>query len=57
MTYEASLEKSREATRKFMAVQADYRARKIDDAEYLAARAEYEVSEKEFDVAFAKEAA
>jgi hypothetical protein len=55
-TYEAALEESRKAARKFMAVQADYRARKIGDAEYLAARAEYEASEKAFDAAYAKEA-
>ena len=56
-TYEAALEISRQASRKFMAVQALYRAGKMNDADFLAARAEYKVSEAEFDAAFAKEAA
>jgi hypothetical protein len=53
-TYETALEKSREATRRFMAVQNEYRAGRMSDADFLAARAEYKVSEAEFDAAYAK---
>ena len=53
-TYEAALEKSREASRKFMAAQTAYRARQIGDKEFLAAKAEHDVACKEFDVAYAK---
>ena len=52
--YETALEKSREATRKFMAVQNEYRAGRMSDADFLAARAEYKGSEVEFDAAYAK---
>ena len=53
-TYQAALEKSREASRKFMAVQTAYLAGKMSDADFLAAMAEYKVSESEFDAAYAK---
>jgi hypothetical protein len=49
--YDAALVKSLAASKVFRAVQADYRARKIGDAEYLAARAVYLDASKEFDAA------
>lgn len=52
-TYEAALEASRVAYAKFAKVTEAYRAREIDDAEYLAARAEYAEAEKTFDAAYA----
>jgi hypothetical protein len=55
--YAAALEASRVAYRKFDAVRNDYRALKVGDAEFLAAKAEYEESEKAFDAAFAKASA
>lgn len=54
-TYEAALEESRKASREFMAAQIAYRTRKINDAEFLAAKAKYEESEKAFDAAYAAE--
>jgi hypothetical protein len=54
MDYQAALEKSRVAARKFMAIRDEYRAGKMSDADFLAARAEYQVSEVEFDAAYAK---
>ena len=54
MDYQVALEKSREASRKFMAVQTAYRAGKLSDTDFLSARAEYKVSESEFDAAYAK---
>lgn len=55
--YAAALEAARAAARTFAAVTADYRARKIGDAEYLAARAVSKAADEAFDVAFAKAAA
>jgi hypothetical protein len=53
-TYEAALKKSNEASRKFMAVQTEYRAGRMSDADFLAALAEYKASEVEFDAAYAE---
>ena len=55
-TYEAALKKSREATRKYMAIRDEYRAGRMSDKDFLAAMAEYKASEKEFDAAYAKAA-
>ena len=52
--YAAALEAARAAARAFAAVTADYRARKIGDAEYLAARKIAKEADDAFDVAFAK---
>lgn len=56
-TTEASYAESRqaaaEATRIFKKAQDDYRARRIDDAEFLRAKATYDESTKKFDAAFA----
>lgn len=40
----------------FRAAQQAYRSRQINDAEFLAAKAKYDASEKAFDAAYAKEA-
>lgn len=53
--YEAALESAREASQRFARVQQDYRARRIGDEEYLAARADWDHSQVAFDAAFAKE--
>jgi hypothetical protein len=55
-TYEAALEASRKASREFAIVVADYRARKVGDAEFLAAKAKHDEANKVFDAAYAKEA-
>lgn len=47
--YEDALQKANEATKVFRGVQKAYRARKIGDEEYLAARKIYEAAEKEFE--------
>lgn len=49
--YSNALTEVRNATAKFMAITADYRALKIDDATFLAARAEYKAAEAIFDKA------
>ena len=53
--YRKALETAREASIKFSAAQHAYRARLINDAEFLAARAEYVESDKAFDAAYAAE--
>jgi hypothetical protein len=55
--YEAAIKKHNVASTAFRAAQDDYRARRIGDAEYLAARKAFNDASAEFDVAFAKEAA
>ncbi len=50
--YEVARIKAAEASKTFRAVQEAYRAAKLTDAEYLAARAEYDKSTVEFDAAF-----
>ena len=55
-TYEKALEASRKAAREFRAVQTEYRAGRMSDADFLAARAKYNESEKAFDATYAKEA-
>ena len=47
----------RAASRKYSKAAADYRARKTNDAEFLAARAENKAAQLAFDNAFAKETA
>jgi hypothetical protein len=42
---------------KFDAVRSDYRAMKVGDAEFLAAKKEYDAATAVYDEAFAKEAA
>lgn len=41
---------------KFDAVRAAYRARKVDDAEFLISKKEYDAATKVYDAAFAQEA-
>lgn len=55
--YAAALEAHNLAQRKFNAVRDLYRAFKVGDAEFLAARKEYDAATELFDEAFAKEAA
>lgn len=50
--YAAALEAARAAARVYREAQTAYRARKIGDAEYLAARAAWEASDKAFDDAY-----
>lgn len=49
--YAAALEAAQNASAKFRAVQAAYRSRQINDAEYLAGRKAFEASQVAFDVA------
>lgn len=55
MNYATALEKSRAASRVFAQAQADYRAQRIGDAEFLAARAVHNEASRKFDVAFTRE--
>jgi hypothetical protein len=55
--YDNALTAIREATIKFDAIRNDYRAMKIGDAEFLAAKAEYEAATPKFDEAYGEEAA
>jgi outer membrane protein TolC len=48
--YDSALEAVRAATRAFRRAEADYRARKIGDTEYLAARADMQAADRAFDV-------
>ena len=50
--YEAVLLATNEASRAFRQVQEAYRAQKINDAEFLAARKVYQEQSAKFDVAF-----
>jgi hypothetical protein len=50
--YEAALNRSRAAHAVFQRITADYRARKIGDAEYLAGRAAHDAARKLFDAAY-----
>lgn len=54
--YKSALTLVREGTAKFMALRADYHNLKINDAEFLAAKAEYTKIEALFEKAFAEEA-
>ena len=54
--YELALNAVREATTKFTAIADSYRAGKIGDDEYLAARTAYHKAEKVYELAYAKEA-
>lgn len=51
-TYEVALETIRKATVTFTAITSDYRSGKINDAEFLAAKAIYNAAEKEFDAVY-----
>lgn len=51
--YENALAAANAASATFAKVAADYRAMKIGDAEFLAARAVYDAANAAFDVAFA----
>ena len=53
--YQRALERSNAAGKVFSKVQDDYRAQRIGDEEYLAARRVYQASEQEFDAAYARE--
>lgn len=55
--YEAACEAHRTAALKFNKAQVAYRTRKIGDAEFLAARAEFMDATKAFDLAFDEEQA
>jgi len=52
--YDAAMEKSGAAIRAFTAVQADYRAQRIGDDEYMAGRRIYEAAMREYDEAYAQ---
>ena len=52
--YETAVEAARAASAIFRKAQEDYRARRIGDAEYLAARLAFKRSEVAFDEAYAK---
>ena len=54
--YEAALATVRAAQERFNIVRDAYRARKIGDAEFLAAREEMTKANAAFDIAFAEEA-
>lgn len=51
--YQKALDEIREATAKYTVVRDAYRAGKISDAEYLAARKVWKDAEAAFDVAYA----
>ena len=53
--YQRALERSNAAGKVFSKVQADYRAQRIGDEEYLAARRVYQAAQQEFDAAYARE--
>jgi hypothetical protein len=53
--YSEALERSREASRAFRMVTQDYRARRIGDREYLAARHAHGLAMAEFDLAWQME--
>jgi hypothetical protein len=55
--YAAALAAHNAAFAKFNAVRNAYRALKVGDAEFLAAKKEYDEVTKVYDAAFAKEAA
>ena len=55
--YRAAIESHNVALRAFQKVRDAYRAMKVGDAEFLAARAAKEVADAAFDVAFAAVAA
>lgn len=52
--YEIALATANAASAKFHAIADDYRNMKIGDAEYLAARAEFQAANDAFDIAYAK---
>jgi hypothetical protein len=54
-TYADELIASREASRVFRQAKEDYRAKRIDDAEFMAASDVYKAAERRFDEAFAAE--
>ena len=54
--YQNALEVSRKASAVFSLAQVAYRTRKTNDAEFLAARAIWDESQKVFDAAYAAEA-
>lgn len=53
--YEKALEASNKAYAEYDVIRIAYRAKKIDDAEFLAGKAAYDEAGRIFDVAFAKE--
>jgi hypothetical protein len=55
--YKAAYEAHNAAISKFNAVRDAYRARKVGDSAFLAAKAEYEAATKLFDAAYAIAAA
>ena len=55
--YAAALEAHNVAFRAFDVVRTAYRNRQVGDAEFLAARAKYDLATKAYDVAFDAEAA
>lgn len=54
LDYSIALDALRKAAKLFATAQDDYRARRIDDAAFLAARAAFEASQQAFDAAFAR---
>lgn len=55
--YAEALNAHNAAFSKFAAVRADYRASKVGDAEFLAAKKEFDAATTVYDAAFSKEAA
>lgn len=55
--YSNALTEVRNATAKYNATVADFRARKVDEDAFFAAKAEYAEAERIFDVAYNAEAA
>lgn len=53
MTYEEAYAKAYAASAKFIQARNDYLAGKIDDAAFLAAKAEHDATHEEFDAAYA----
>lgn len=52
--YDAVVSKTNLVSAEFRKAQEAYRARKIGDAEFLAARALFDAAEKAFDIVFAE---
>ena len=52
--YQEALETIRKATRAFAVVQEDYRARRIGDDAFLAAKHEYDTADDVFESVYAK---
>ena len=52
--YQKAIDMHNMAIKKYQKILADYRAMKIDDNEFLMAKAEYDNASKDFDKAYSK---